>query len=175
MSQAISRVRGGVGFMRLTTMFVAAVAISSLAGVRCKAYAQEDQMTPEQQQLMERFAAIQWTQGPTTAQIGTMAEIQIPEGYQFASSGDAQALLELYGNPRNPNILGAIVPLADDSNWTLIFKFDDIGYVQDADKESIDADEIISSFQSGLPDMNAARRAVGAEECKSITWMEKPF
>jgi uncharacterized membrane-anchored protein len=137
--------------------------------------AQEEQLTPEQQLMLQRLSSIQWVEGPTMARIGTMAEIQIPAGYQFASSTDAQTLLEVYGNPRDPGILGAIVPMADDASWTLIFKFDDIGYVQDADKESIDADDILSTFQSGLPDMNEARRAVGAAECSSITWMEKPF
>jgi uncharacterized membrane-anchored protein len=139
------------------------------------ASAQEDQLSPEQQQLLERFSAIQWQQGPTTATIGTMAEIVVPQGYQFASANDAQTLLELYGNPRNPSILGALVPLADDADWTLIFKFDEIGYVKDADKESIDAEAILSSFQAGLPDMNRSRRAIGAAECSSISWMEKPF
>lgn len=171
MSHAIFQFRIGV----LSAMLVAAVAIFSVAVGPGSVAAQEDQLTPEQQQMLQRFASIQWTEGPTTAQIGKMAEIKIPAGYQFASSSDAQTLLELYGNPRNPDILGAIVPMAEDARWTLIFKFDDIGYVQDADKESIDAKEILSTFQAGLASMNKARRDVGAAECNGISWMEKPF
>jgi uncharacterized membrane-anchored protein len=136
---------------------------------------QDNQLSPQQLEMLQRFASIQWMQGPTTARIGAMAEIAIPEGYQYANAGDAQTLLELYGNPRNPNILGAIVPIAEDVDWTLIFKFDAIGYVKDADKESIDANEILSNFQAGLPSMNEARRSIGADECRSISWMEKPF
>jgi len=175
MSETVLRSGAHVWCKQLTVTLVAVVAAVVLAIGARGVYAQEDQLTAEQQQMLQRFASIQWTKGPTTARIGTMAEIQIPEGYQFASSSDAQTLLELYGNPRNPNILGAIVPLAEDSDWTLIFKFDAIGYVKDADQEAIDADEILSSFQSGLPEMNAARRAIGADQCSSISWMEKPF
>ena len=175
MSETVLRSGAHIWYNRLTAMIAGVVAAFVFAIGASGVYAQEDQLTAEQQQMLQRFASIQWTKGPTTARIGTMAEIQIPEGYQFASSCDAQTLLELYGNPRNPNILGAIVPLAEDSDWTLIFKFDGIGYVKDADQEAIDADEILSSFQSGLPDMNAARRAIGADQCSSISWMEKPF
>lgn len=175
MSQTILRSGSHVWCTRLTAMAVTVVAVLFSATGSSGVYAQEDQLTDEQQQVMQRFASIQWTKGPATAGIGTMGEIQIPEGYQFASASDAQTLLELYGNPRNPSILGAIVPLAEDSDWTLIFKFDDVGYVKDADKESIDAEEILSSFQAGLPDMNAARLAAGGDECNGISWMEKPF
>ncbi|HBJ37593.1 MAG TPA: DUF2167 domain-containing protein [Planctomycetaceae bacterium] len=171
MSHAIFQFRIGIG--SVVVVAVAAVLLTVI-GPR-DVSAQEQQLTPEQQQMLQRLSSIQWVEGPTTARIGTMAEIQIPAGYQFANATDAQTLLEVYGNPRNPGILGAIVPMAEDASWTLIFKFDDIGYVQDADKESIDADEILSSFQSGLGSMNEARRAVGAAECSSISWMEKPF
>jgi uncharacterized membrane-anchored protein len=158
-----------------SAVVVAVAILCSLAVAPGSVSAQENPLTPEQQQMMERFASIQWTEGPATERVGAMAEIQIPAGYQFTSANGAQTLLELYGNPRDPSILGAIVPMAEGASWTLIFKFDAIGYVQDADKESIDADEILSTFQAGLPDMNAARRAVGAAECSGINWMEKPF
>jgi uncharacterized membrane-anchored protein len=175
MSHTVLQFGRSFSLSRLPAMVVVVVAVLFISAGPRRVFAQEQQLTPEQQLMLQRLSSIQWVEGPTTARIGTMAEIQIPAGYQFASSGDAQTLLEVYGNPRDPGILGAIVPMAEDASWTLIFKFDDIGYVQDADKESIDADEILSTFQSGLPDMNEARRAVGAAECNGISWMEKPF
>ncbi len=135
----------------------------------------EDVLDPEQLESFRRFNEIKWQEGPATALIGQHAEIKVPAGYKFAAGADAQTLLELYGNPRNPRILGALMSTDEETDWTLIFQFDDIGYVKDADKESIDAGEILSSFQAGLSDMNAQRRAVGAMECTSITWKETPF
>jgi uncharacterized membrane-anchored protein len=125
--------------------------------------------------LIERYNSIQWQEGPVKVQIGTMGEIEVPAGYQFASDTHAQTLLEVYGNPRNPNILGAVVPTSEEENWTLIFQFDAVGYIKDADRESIDAEEILSGFQSGLPAMNQQRRAIGSSECRGISWTEKPF
>lgn len=95
MSETVLRSGAHIWYNRLTAMIAGVVAAFVFAIGASGVYAQEDQLTAEQQQMLQRFASIQWTKGPTTARIGTMAEIQIPEGYQFASSSDAQTLLEL--------------------------------------------------------------------------------
>jgi len=132
-------------------------------------------MTAKEMENMQRYLAISWQKGPTKVSVGPIGEIQVPDGYEYAADADARTLLELYGNPRNPNILGALRSQSENADWTLIFKFDAIGYVNDADKDSIDANEILSSFQAGLPEMNQLRRQMGLSECRSITWMEQPF
>jgi len=167
-----------LGWRALGLRMALSMIVACQVCVVASADAQDDDgsgLSPAEQVMMQRFSSIRWITGPAKANIGTMAEIDVPAGYQFASGADAQTLLELYGNPRNPNILGAMVPMSELENWTLIFKFDEVGYIADADKESLNADEIISSFQAGLPDMNAARRQMGAPECGYISWMEPPF
>jgi len=139
------------------------------------ALAQEPELTDAQVLQMTKYNSIQWQEGPVKVQIGNMGELQLPAGYRYAGGTGAQTLLELYGNPPNPRILGAVVPSAEDADWTLIFQFDDVGYVKDEDKDSIDAAEILSSFQAGLPEMNRVRREMGADECSGISWMEQPF
>ena len=155
------------------------------AGLLCwltlasSAYAQQDfaqeELSPEQMELLRQYASIPWEEGPTLGAIGDMAEIKIPAGYSFTGAKGTQDLLELYGNPRNPNMLAAIVPLAEDEDWTLVFQFDDIGYVDDSDRESLDAEDLISAFREGISAGNEARRAVGAEELQGMSWQEKPF
>lgn len=65
-------------------------------------------LSPEQLATLERFASIQWQSGPAVGKIGTMAEIKIPKGYKFTGSQGAQDSLELYGNPRDLGMLGAM-------------------------------------------------------------------
>ncbi|MEM9586393.1 MAG: DUF2167 domain-containing protein [Planctomycetota bacterium] len=124
---------------------------------------------------MKRYLAIQWESGPTTARIGTMAEIKIPAGYRFTGAKGTQDLLELYGNPRNPDMLGCIMPESEQEDWTLVFQFDSIGYVDDSDREALDAEELITTFRSGIDAGNAQRRAMGAEELSAMSWQEQPF
>lgn len=132
-------------------------------------------MNASQLEMMQQFASIQWESGPTVGKIGNIAQIEVPKGYQFTAAAGAQKLLELYGNPPDDAILAAIVPEAEDNDWTLVFEFDDIGYVDDSDRDSIDAGELMSMFQSGLEPGNSQRRALGLEEMTSISWQEEPF
>ncbi len=132
-------------------------------------------LSPQQQAALQKFSQYEWTKGPAKASIGTHAEIEIPEGMQFMGAEGAQALLELYGNPANPDILAAIVPTAEDQDWTVVFQFSNIGYVKDADKEKIDGAALLQQFKDSIPAQNEARRAIGGEEMTDITWAEPPF
>lgn len=171
---------------RIGAAIVFGVALAGGVGTQC--VAQDDagvsqdggeeaafEFSAEQLALMERYAAIEWQEGPATGKIGDIAEIKIPEGYSFTGAKGAQDLLELYGNPRNPNMLGALIPDAEDEDWTLVFQFSDIGYVDDSDRDNLDADGIMSDFQSGIPAGNEQRRAMGMEEMTSMSWQERPF
>ena len=133
------------------------------------------EMSPEQMQMLQRFAAIEWVEGPRTADIGGLATIEVPAGHRFTGPAGAQELLNLYGNPRNPNVKGVIEPMAEDENWTLMFTYDPIGYVDDSDRDDLDAGELISAFRAGIPAGNEARRAMGASQMRGMDWAEEPF
>jgi uncharacterized membrane-anchored protein len=136
---------------------------------------EQPELTPQQKAVLQKLQSIPWQSGPMTGEIGSMARIHIPEGYDYVGAKGAQTLLEAYGNPLDTSILAAIVPQAKDKDWTLIFKFDDIGYVKDEDKDSLDAEKMLATFQASLPAQNAERRAMGGEEILKFSWTEKPF
>ena len=151
-----------------------------LPGVLSIAHGQDDSspadaMSAEDFAVMQRYQAIEWTEGPTTLPISSMAQIAIPEDYWATGANGAQELLELYGNPPDDSTLAAIQPLTETENWTLIFEFDPIGYVDDADRESLDANSLIADFRAGIEPGNQARRSMGLEEIRSMGWREAPF
>ena len=152
---------------------VLAVVVFTYFGDR--AIGQDEELSPAMQQLLQRYSAIEWIEGPAECQIGGMAKIDIPEGVRFTGASGAQTLIEVYGNPPNPNYLGAIVPMDEESDWTLLFQFDSIGYVKDEDKDAIDADEILSSMKSSIPMQNDERRRLGLEEMQDMSWSNPPF
>src|ERR1051326_6787630 len=66
-------------------------AIAPGAGVATRGWAQE----PAQPQAQQRQGPkINWQDGPTTANLGDIGEIKIPEGYRFAGKEGAQKLLQ---------------------------------------------------------------------------------
>jgi uncharacterized membrane-anchored protein len=132
-------------------------------------------LSPQQEAARQKLMSVTWSDGPVEGTLHDRAKIQIPEGYMFADAKGAQAMLEAYGNPPDPSVVGAIQPKAADQNWFLVFSFDDIGYVKDDDKDSIDAGAILSGMKEGLEASNEYRRSQGASEISDLTWHKEPF
>lgn len=135
----------------------------------------QEGLSPEQMALLQKYASIQWESGPYTGRIGNHAEIKLPAGFAFTGTQGAQDLLEIYGNPPNSGILAAIVPEDEEADWTLVFQFDDIGYVDDSDRDALDADALIKAFRDGIPAGNRERRSMGLEELHGMDWQVPPF
>lgn len=135
----------------------------------------QEGLSPEQLALLQKYASIQWESGPYTGRIGNHAEIKLPAGFAFTGTQGAQDLLEIYGNPPNSGILAAIVPEDEEADWTLVFQFDDIGYVDDSDRDALDADALIKAFRDGIPAGNRERRSMGLEELHGMGWQVPPF
>lgn len=77
---------------------------------------------------------IKWIKGPTTAKLGTIAEIDVPEGCLVADGEGARKFLELTHNPTSGAELGIVVPQSEKETWFVLFEFSDVGYVKDDDK-----------------------------------------
>lgn len=137
--------------------------------------AQGNAPSPATQRLLERVADSEWTYGPAQCQIGNLAQIQIPRGYKFIGAGGARALIELYGNPPDHTCLAAILPTDENSEWSLFFEFEEIGYVKDEEKNSLNGDAILSTMRQSIGPQNAERRRLGLEELQDMTWSKPPF
>ena len=110
-------------------------------------------------ETQKQFKAIQWTHGPSKVNIAGHADLQIPEGFSYTGSSGAQKLLELMHNPTSGTELGILTD--KELEMFVLFEFDDIGYVKDADKEKLDADDILKSIKEGNENANEARKEKG--------------
>jgi len=124
------------------------------------------------------LAAVDWQIGPGKADLGTHAEIQLPDGYRFAGPRDTVALLEALGNPTSGTELGFIAPPAfgedDGASWFVVFEFDPIGYVKDDEKDDLDADAMLASIRESNVLGNEERRKRGWAEIEVVGWQEPP-
>lgn len=91
--------------------------------------------------------------------IGNQAEIKIPEGFIFFPAAGAQEILRNWGNLINGSEQGLIVHNA--TGWSVVFEFDDIGYVKDEDKDSLDADKLLKTIKKSEPTINEMRKEAG--------------
>jgi len=120
---------------------------------------------------------IEWQSGPLTGALGTVAEVQVPEGYVFAEAKEARRLLEMMGNPTSGSELGVIMPKVgdDEEPWFVFFEFEPVGYVKDDEKESLDAAALLSSIKEGNAAANKERKERGWTTLDITGWEVPPF
>lgn len=117
----------------------------------------------------------EWQSGPTVALLGDeLAEIRIPAGYMALDRAETQRLMEFLENPVNGSEVGTIAPDSDDVNWFIVFEWDDIGYVEDEDHDSIDAEALLASIREGTEAANEERARRGWATMEIVGWQEEP-
>lgn len=124
-----------------------------------------------EQSLAEQMQALNWQEGPTTASLGSIAQIDVPEGYRFVGKGGASKFMELIQNPSDGRELGIL--LSPDS-WFVVFDFSDQGYVKDDDR-NLDANEILATIKRGTEASNKIRREKGWSTMSIVGWHEEPY
>jgi len=149
-----------------TAVFASFIAMSALLAAPA-AWAEEPNVQSEEQGL-----DINWEKGPTTAALGDIAEIEVPEGYVFAGAEDTRKLLEAMQDIPSGKELGFMADTEDD--WFVIFEFDDIGYVKDDEKDSLDADAILKSIRESNDKANEIRRKKGWSVVNLKGWYIQP-
>ena len=116
-----------------------------------------------------------WQPGPLTAPIGdALAEIDVPEGYVFLGQKDTAQLLELMHNPVSGSELATLAPASEQESWLLFFEWDPIGWVDDSEKDDLDADALLASIQEGTRAANEERQKRGWSTIEIVGWQEKP-
>lgn len=118
---------------------------------------------------------LEWVKGPAKVDLGKdLAEIEVPEGYQFADAQNTRLALESMGNQTDGSELGMIVSSAEDQQWFVVFEWQPIGYVKDAEKEEIDADALLESIQDATEEGNEWRKENGIPALHVTGWGEAP-
>jgi uncharacterized membrane-anchored protein len=163
-------VEGAVVFRNsLTASFVPAFFLCA------PAFAQEESPPPigsEEQIGFEEFLArFTWLEDGT-GKLGSRAEIDIPSGHRFLTGDQVGPLLEAMGNLSDHDELGLIG--VEDLEWFVVFLFDDIGYVEDDEKDELDPEALASTISRNLERSNEIRRERGMEEMRFDGWALEP-
>ncbi len=118
------------------------------------------------------LADIDWKIGPTSVDVGSMAQLKVPEGYIYAAKEGTKKLMELTGNPPSGKELGFLSP--KDMGWFVVFEFDDIGFIEEADEEELDAEDLLDSIKKGNEAANEMRKKRGWGTLSVDGWLKEP-
>lgn len=108
------------------------------------------------------------------------AVLNVPKGFKFLDAKQAQYVMkDLWGNPEDPNLLGALVPekkgvLGNDS-WLFTINYDGMGFVKDDDAKDMDYDELLTQIQEDIKSQNEERKKLGFSSAMLVGWASKPF
>ncbi len=111
-------------------------------------------------------------EGPAVAQLGVVAEIQVPVGHVFFDGKMTRAMMEAAGEPVGGNEVGFLSPT--NRGWAVYFQFADSGYVKDDDKDKLDADKLLKSIKEGNDEGNKYRKEHGNPTLDIVGWDQKP-
>ncbi|HVZ80198.1 MAG TPA: DUF2167 domain-containing protein [bacterium] len=112
-------------------------------------------------------------QGPATGRIGDMADIKVPEGYEFFPKDDMKEFMEKTHNLYSGDELGVLYT-KDENGFMALFTFEDTGYIKDAANEKLDPDAMWKQMVENEKDANEERKKKGWEEMHLVKWAEEP-
>lgn len=115
-------------------------------------------------------AGVKVQPGPATVALGKVAELKLPEGYQFIGPDSLDRFYQLTQNVRGGNEVGVV--LAPD--YMLFFDYDEVGYVKDEDKDKLDAKKLMSTMSESQEAANEARKERGWDAMKLQGWATEP-
>ena len=173
----------GVTFLGALLLFSTGYATSASAKkAAAKAEAEVAGETPgevtgaasaEESEAAKFLSSLDWTVGPGTAKVGNQAELKVPEGARFTGAEGTRKMLEMMHNPTGGSELGLLAN--NELDWFVIFEFEDIGYVKDADKEKLDGQAILKSLREGNEAGNEERKKRGWAPITIVGWHTAPF
>jgi uncharacterized membrane-anchored protein len=107
-------------------------------------------------------------------------KLKVPEGFEFLNKEQSMYVLsELWGNPKDSDIIGMLVPehggVLADKSWAFTISYDAMGYVEDDDAEDIDYDDMLKQMKQEFKDVNPQRIKEGYPPMEMIQWASAPF
>jgi uncharacterized membrane-anchored protein len=128
--------------------------------------------SPVDQFSWENFEGVSWQKGPSVGDLGGNAQVKVPQGYVFAGSADTRTIMEANHNPITGREMGFVAPSGED--WFAVFEFDDVGYVNDDEKNSLDQDALLDSIRKGTEAGNQERLKRGWPTMTILGWETAP-
>jgi uncharacterized membrane-anchored protein len=115
---------------------------------------------------------VKWQEGPSIGSLGNAAEVRIPAGYVFVGANDTRILMEAMHNPPSGEELGFIAPATKE--WFVVFEFNDVGYIRDDEKNSLDATAMLEAIKAGNEEGNKERQKRGWPPMAILGWEQQP-
>src|SRR5215469_7170775 len=112
--------------------------------------------------------------GPATATLGSVGQIEVPPQFIFIDGKTVQQFMKAHGEPVSGNELGELSPT--NADWSIMFRWSDIGYVRDEDKSKLidQADKLLQQIRDNTEAANKLSAQAGTPPIHFIGWEVPP-
>ncbi|MBR2563835.1 MAG: DUF2167 domain-containing protein [Paenibacillus sp.] len=113
-----------------------------------------------------------WKDGPATVPLDDIATLKVAEGLTYLDAENTKRFMQDSESFPNGTEIGSIYGAGEQSNWYVIFEYNDTGHIDDSDKNDLDADELLDSYKRGTEEQN---KKTSAENQLQVTgWDIEP-
>lgn len=114
---------------------------------------------------MGPLSYVNWVQGPQKASMGTIADINIPDGYRLADVHGARMILGTLNSPIPDDLAGILVPAT--GKWMATLEYSPSAYVKNPDVRQIDSKPVLTQILNQIE-----KQAQGS--VTSMSWQTQP-
>jgi uncharacterized membrane-anchored protein len=109
---------------------------------------------------------------------GGHSTLKLTPDFRYLEAGDAQRVLQAWGNPPDSSVLGMILPAnlspVDHNGWAVVITYSDDGHVSDADAAKTDYAAMLKDMQQQTRDSNDERKKRGYGTVDLVGWATPP-
>ncbi|MBX7211828.1 MAG: DUF2167 domain-containing protein [Verrucomicrobiaceae bacterium] len=131
----------------------------------------KEEIEKRRQDLIDRIEKLGWKR-EGAGRLGSKADVGVPKGWRFTGPSGTQTLLKMYDNVPSRSELGMLT--TEGLGPWVIFEFDDVGFVKDDEKDSLNASELLKTLREGQDAANEERRKMGIPELELVGWAVPP-
>lgn len=138
--------------------------------------AKEEAPAPELPQVVDgkvTLRGIEFQVGPCKGELGSVASVDVPEGFLFTGRQGTVKFMTMNQNPTGDSEVGTV--LSPDGDWFVVFSHEDSGHVSDDEKDDLDADDLLKTLKEGTEYGNQERKRRGWEPLEIVGWHRPPF
>ncbi len=110
--------------------------------------------------------------GPGDARLGSTARLAVPPGYVFLDADSTRLFLKARGEFVSGQEVGFLTNT--NQTWSVLFIFDQSGYVKDDEKDKLDASKLLESIKQGVALGNRERQRRGTPPVEVVGWELPP-
>ena len=114
-----------------------------------------------------------WIEGGQPVDLGTIASLDLDPEYVFLDGDNTRLMAADYGDVPTDLEVGSVFPMDEDQTWTVFFDYEETGYIEDNEKEKINAKALLKSFKQGTEEANEGRPE--GERFYVTGWDIEPF